>query len=156
MLNKTRAMLLAALLASSAAQAADLRLGLHAESFSNIIGAGVSPVFGVDVSASGVLNDNLTLRGKLGAEWLLGAPALRLDATWLSRGELYWGAGLGSGVLFDFYDGGSGLPAIVFSPILLTNVHAVVGKNFGDMQFEGYLRAGVGYGAGISLNTLIR
>lgn len=152
-----RWVILVPFLAQASAQAADLRLGLHAEAFGTVAentnGEPKSPVtiWGLEASATQPLGRYVAVRGKLGLDLFTSSgasePAARVDVTLLSRGNFYIGAGLGTGIFFS--DPGAGA-------FFLTNAHALVGKNFGPAQLEGYVRAGLGFGAGISLSTLVR
>lgn len=71
------------------------------------------------------------------------APSVRLDLDLLKgNGATYYGAGIGSGLIFDMTDGGSGLPNLVLSPVSLLNGHAFYGKTFNSTYVEGIVRVG--------------
>lgn len=133
---------------SPAAQAAELRLGLHSEYASaalpDVLGGFALP--GVGFSATSPVTEGLNLRGSVA----LDLPGLiRVDGTLLGRGEVYFGGGLGTGV---FLLAGDLIPT---SALALTNVHAVVGKNFGPLQAEAYARLGLVYGLGVNVTYLL-
>ena len=67
---------------------------------------------------------------------------MRLDLDLLKTGgSLYYGVGVGSGVLF--IGGSDSVPYFVLTPIALLNVHGIVGKNFGTYSLEGIVRLGL-------------
>lgn len=150
---KVRTLVFTAVLAGtglSTAQAAEIRLGLHAES-AGILFAEFGenqPIItpGLDASATWPLTDWLAVRAKVSAQYW-GSPIFRLDGSLLSRGDFYFGAGVGSGL-------GTG-DAAYQSYIFLTNAQAFIGKNFGPAQVELYARAGLISSLGLSVNYLL-
>jgi hypothetical protein len=156
-----RALLPLTLACAACTAAAEVRLGLQTSALFDTSGGRPAAELLGSVSLQGPLGraGGLQLRGTLsgGAQFVTGAavravPLLRLDAALIqSGGSLYYGGGFGSGLLFDFSDPGSGLPAIVLSPVALLNVHAIIGKDFGGYALEGMVRAG--YLSGISVKA---
>lgn len=118
---------------------------------------GASLAFGAHLSVEGNLSSSLALRGTLeGNVGLNRIPEARLDLTLLHHeGGLYYGGGVGSGVVADFGDNGSGLPGIIFSPLILLNGHAVLGRDFGTTQVEGLLRLGLESAIELRVNFLL-
>ncbi len=119
---------------------------------------GSSVAVGAHLSVEGDLNQALALRGTLaGNVGLNRLPEARLDLTLLHHdGVLYYGGGIGSGVAADFGDNGSGISGLVFSPLVLLNAHAVLGRDFGTVQVEGLLRLGIESAIEIRLNVPLR
>jgi len=119
---------------------------------------GSSLAVGAHLGVEGDLNQALALRGTLaGNVGLNRLPEARLDLTLLHHdGVLYYGGGSGSGVVADFGDNGSGIPALVFSPLVLLNAHAVLGRDFGTVQVEGRLRLGIESAIEVRVNVPLR
>ena len=119
---------------------------------------GSSLALGAHLSVEGNLSPGLALRGTAGGNVGLNRiPEARLDLTLLHHaGGLYYGGGVGSGVIADFGDSGSSLPGIVFSPLLLLNGHAVLGRDFGTAQVEGLLRLGIQSAIELRVNFPLR
>jgi len=115
---------------------------------------------GAHLSVEGDLNlsQALALRGTLGGNVGLNRlPEARLDLTLLHNdGVLYYGGGIGSGLAADFGDNGSGLPGLAFSPLVLLNAHAVLGRDFGNVQVEGLVRLGIESGIEVRMNIPLR
>lgn len=135
-------------LLGSAAQAAEVRLGLHAEADSLLYNGDGTAMFipGLDISLIQPVARNLALRGKVSADYH-NIPLLRLDVTLMSRGDFYGGLGLGSGLFLS--------NRVADSISFLTSVHAIVGKNFGPTQVEVYGRFGLLSSLGLNVNYLI-
>ena len=140
------------------AAAAEVRVGtfLGGQVGSNTSGAVAE--LGVNLSVQGPINaaDDLHLRGTLSAGGQVGpgvqpsqyspvdgfVPLVRLDLDLLKTGgNLYYGVGVGSGVLF--VGGSDSVPYFVLTPIALLNVHGIVGKDFGTYSLEGIVRLGL-------------
>lgn len=121
------------------------------------VSPGAALAFGAHLSGEGNLSSSLALRGTLeGNVGLNRIPEARLDLALLHHeGELYYGGGIGSGVVADFGDNGSGLPGITFSPLTLLNGHVVLGRNFGTTQVEGLLRLGLESAVDLRVNFLL-
>lgn len=149
---KTRLLLLLTLsgLMSFSAQAADVRLGLSAAPTILPVADLMAPIPapGLFVSRTGHFSDRTDFRSKFGVEYLL-FPILHADVTWLSRRDLYFGGGFGTGLAFNTSD------AMLYSPLLLANVHGVVGKNFGPWQVEGQARLGLLPSVGLNVSYLL-
>ncbi|MFC4453546.1 hypothetical protein [Deinococcus sonorensis] len=105
---------------------------------------GAALAVGVHLSVEGHVSDTLNLRSSLeGNVGLNRLPEVRLDLTLLHHaGRVYYGGGVGSGLVADFGSNESGLPGIVFSPITMLNAHAVLGWDLGSSRLEGVLRLG--------------
>ena len=140
--------------ALTSAQAADWRFGVQAGADA------LGPALGGHVSVEGTVNraGTLNLRGTLeGNVGFRGTANTRLDVALLGQsGNLYYGGGLGSGVLFDTTTTGGGIPLIVYTPILLANVHGVVGYDFGGARVEGVARLGLASGVGVRASFGLR
>lgn len=142
---------------AGSAQAIQGQLGLQLNAaiptgFSSLASAGahasvLGPV-GADLLVRG------TLEGNLGLHLL---PNLRLDIDLLkTNADLYYGAGIGTGLSADLKDGGSGFPNAVLSPVALLNIHGVLGKTFGNGYVEGLLRAGPTFSVGLRYGVNFR
>lgn len=102
--------ILAPLALGTSAQAAEFRLGVHAEGYvGGTYGFGFLPDVGVDASLTQPIGQNLGLRGKFGVGIGGGTTIARIDLALLNRRSLdwYYGAGLGTGVLM-YNEGGNG------------------------------------------------
>ncbi|WP_345462768.1 hypothetical protein [Deinococcus carri] len=145
------------LLTLSSAQGAQWRFGVQASTLlpDNF---GLAATVGGHLSVQGAVSRSLDLRGLLeGNVGLNRAPEVRLDLTLLKNsGSLYYGGGIGSGLLADFGDPGSGIPLIVYSPLLLANVHGVLGYDFGGPRLEGMARLGPNPGVGLRASFPLR
>lgn len=117
---------------------------------------------GVHLSAQGPVGARgVLLRGTLEGNFGLGSakPNVLLDLTLLraggplGTGTAYYGAGLGSGVSFDMTATDASLPAFVFSPIRLANVHGVVGWNAGNVSVEALARLSLTPAFGLKLSV---
>jgi hypothetical protein len=136
-------------LTSSAAQAAEFRLGAQLGAITAFGAGGAAGEAGVQLSLQTPLNAarTLQLRGTLEGGAAFGAglasPLLRLDTALLfTGGNLYYGGGLGSGVAL-VPGSTADLPTALFSPLLLLNAHGIVGKDFGPFALEGLVRVGL-------------
>lgn len=139
---------LTALLASPA-QAAEVWLGLSASAVKLMApdANGVLPSPNVNLSSTWAVSPRMAFRTTVGAEYLL-APTLRVDATALSRTQpFYYGGGIGTGLFAAEY--------VYVSPLLLANVHGVVGKDFGNWQVEGQARLGLASSVGVNFSYLL-
>jgi len=127
---------------SAGLQAAGLTTGTQS---GGPLAPGASLAFGAHLDVEGDLSQALALRATLGGNVGLNRlPEARLDLTLLHHdGDLYYGAGVGSGLSADFGDNDSGLPGVVFTPLMLLNAHAVLGRDFRRTQVEGLLRLGL-------------
>ena len=145
---------------ASFAQAAEVRIGGQLTGLTGYGANGFAGEFGGYLSVQGSVGRGLQLRGVVEGGALSGlksVPILRLDADVLRYNErFYYGGGLGSGAIFDFSDGGSGLPNIVLSPVALLNAHAVIGRDFGVYSVEGVVRAGAFLGLSVRASFPIR
>lgn len=154
---KSRLLMVVTLASLAAARAAgtEVRLGVQGTVLpAQAASAGVDAselrgLAGVHVSVQGPVGSQGTLlrgtvEGNLGLR--SAKPNVLLDLTLLraggagGTGKLYYGAGLGSGVSFDMSDTPAGLPAFVFSPIRLANLHGVVGWRGRDVSVEALAR----------------
>ena len=155
---------LSVLALASFAQAAEVRIGAQ---MSGLSGFYTGVATGVLIAEAGV---HASVQGPLGSGgWQLRqvvegggffatdatgndtVPVLRLDTDLLRYGgTLYYGGGLGSGVLFVSD------PLVLVSPLVLANLHAVVGKNFGNYSVEGVARLGLVSGVSIRASFPIR
>lgn len=133
------------------------------------VGAQAGTRWGPDALAAGNVGAHLSVQGAAGPSGLglrgtlegnlgLGsAPTVRLDLTLLkTSGRLYYGGGLGSGVALDFRDYGSGLPHALFTPLLLANVHGVLGRDLGGVRLEGVARLGLNPGLEMRASVPLR
>lgn len=142
------------LTALTSAQAADWRFGVQAgaDGLGATLGGHVS-VEGT-VNRAGTLNLRGTLEGNVGFRGLAGT---RLDVALLGQsGNLYYGGGLGTGLLFDSSDPGAGLPFTIFTPLILANLHGIVGYDFGGPRVEGVARLGPAWGVGVRASFGLR
>lgn len=72
----------------------------------------------------------------------------RADLTLLNKSNpLYWGLGLGTGSVFEDPTQPSHIP----SYLVLTNLHGVLGRDFGNHQIEGMARLGIFSSVGVRL-----
>lgn len=139
-------------LCSSAAQAAQIQLGLQATANLPIISSSTSVMGGAHIAGIWNLNSDLhfrsVLEGNLSSSF---PPSVRLDLDLLKvNSATYYGAGIGSGLIFDMTDGGSSLPEVVLSPVVLLNAHALFGQNLpNNTDVEGILRLGPVSGIGL-------
>lgn len=133
------------------AGAAQVQLGLQAAANLPVISSTASVMGGGHMAALWNVNGTLKFRPVLEGNLSSGfAPSLRLDLDLLKvSGAAYYGAGLGSGLMFDMTDGGSGLPGIVLSPVALLNGHAFYGTTFNNTYVEGLFRLGPISSAGV-------
>ncbi|CAM4309087.1 hypothetical protein [Deinococcus marmoris] len=166
---KSSLLMVAALGLSGAAGAAgtEIRLGVQGSvlparaASAGVDATGLGGLAGVHVSVQGPVGSRGvllrgTLEGNLGlrsarSNMLLDLTLLRVGGT-VGTGKLYYGAGLGSGVSFDISDTSASLPAFIFSPIRLANVHGVVGWNAGDVSVEALARLSVTPAFGVKLS----
>lgn len=143
------------LLALSSAQAAEWRFGVQGGT--DILYGGA---LGGHLSVEGPVNraGTLNLRGTLeGNVHFQGLADTRLDVTLLGHsGNLYYGGGLGSGVAFDLNETGGGLPLFVYTPLLMANLHGVLGYDFGGARLEGVARVGLNPGVGLRTSFPLR
>ncbi|WP_425147644.1 hypothetical protein [Deinococcus sp.] len=143
----------------SLAHAAGVKVGLDLQASAFVLAdsssSGVPVSLGAHVMLGGpsTPEDGWRWRGTLeGQYYFAGAGKLALDATLLrQQPDFYFGGGVGSGVFLDFRSNAfeSGL---AFGPLLLTNLHGVVGTQLGGVQLEGVLRVGLISGAELRVN----
>jgi hypothetical protein len=156
---------------ASVAQAAEFRLGLQANGIT-LLGQALAAEAGVNFSVQWPLGTGgLQLRqvveggaiiapGSTGVDIL---PLLRFGTDLIKYGgALYYGGGLGSGV---FIPTGRAAPGpstpdeslgILLSPLLLANVHAIIGKDFGGYSVEGIVRLGAVSSLGVRASFPLR
>lgn len=144
-------------LASVDARAAEMHLGLQSGAQGLIPGLsnGASqylPYAGAQISSTWSLQNDWVVRPGLEGNlfFLPDTPFFfaRADVTLLNKANpLYWGIGLGTGsVVEDLTE-----PRHIPSYLALTNVHGVLGRDFGHHEMEAMVRVGMLSSVGVRL-----